>query len=66
MLAALRLSTIEALGCQPEIVDKKADYILVVKENQPSLLDDIKDTCKMLAHISHAPTVEGKSMRAKG
>ncbi len=39
--------TIDAMGCQRKIVekivkDKKADYVLGVKGNQPTLLDDIK------------------------
>jgi predicted transposase YbfD/YdcC len=56
LLEALQLSgavvTIDAVGCQraiaEQIVDKKADYILAVKENQPSLLADIKDSFQML------------------
>jgi len=39
--------TIDAMGCQKEIarkiVDKKAHYILAVKDNQQRLLDDIKE-----------------------
>lgn len=39
------------MGCQREIaakiVEKKADYILAVKENQQLLLDDVKDSFKM-------------------
>ena len=39
--------TIDAMGCQTEIakaiVEKKAHYILAVKENQAHLLDDIKE-----------------------
>jgi predicted transposase YbfD/YdcC len=57
LLAALELAgavvTIDAMGCQraiaEKIVDKKADYILAVKENQQSLLADIKDSFQMLA-----------------
>ena len=45
--------TIDAMGCQKEIAksirSKKAEYILAVKENQPELLDDIRDSFKMLA-----------------
>lgn len=37
--------TIDAMGCQkdiaPKIVDKKADYILSLKENQPNLYEDV-------------------------
>jgi predicted transposase YbfD/YdcC len=57
LLDALELAgtvvTIDAMGCQREIarriVEKKADYVLAVKENQPSLLADIEDSFKMLA-----------------
>lgn len=39
--------TIDAMGCQTaiaeKIVDKDADYVLAVKDNQAHLLDDIKD-----------------------
>jgi predicted transposase YbfD/YdcC len=56
LLAALELSgtvvTIDAIGCQKaiaeKIVDNQADYILAVKENQPSLLADIQDSFQML------------------
>lgn len=66
LLAALELSgtvvTIDAMGCQREIaekiVDKKADYILAVKENQPSLLDDIQDSFKMLAADAIAEEID--------
>ena len=41
-----------ALGCQKtiaqKIVDKQASYILAVKENQLHLLEDIRDSFKML------------------
>jgi len=57
LLRALELSgtvvTIDAMGCQKataeKIAGKKADYILAVKENQPLLLDDIKDSFQVLA-----------------
>jgi predicted transposase YbfD/YdcC len=56
LLDALELAgtvvTIDAMGCQrsiaEKIVAKKADYVLAVKENQPLLLDDVKDSFKML------------------
>jgi predicted transposase YbfD/YdcC len=56
LLSVLELSgtvvTIDAMGCQKtiaqKIVDKQADYILAVKENQPHLLEDIRDSFKML------------------
>lgn len=42
--------TIDAMGCQKEIagkiIEKKAHYILAVKENQSRLLDDIKEAFK--------------------
>lgn len=45
--------TIDAMGCQKsiagQIVEQKGDYVLAVKENQPSLLADIKDSFQMLA-----------------
>jgi predicted transposase YbfD/YdcC len=41
------LVTIDAMGCQvkiaEKIVDKEADYLLAVKENQKFLLDDIQE-----------------------
>jgi len=42
--------TIDAMGCQKQIakaiVDKQAHYLLAVKENQPRLLDDIREAFK--------------------
>lgn len=39
--------TIDAMGCQHKIaetiIDKKADYVLMVKQNQGKLYEDIKD-----------------------
>jgi predicted transposase YbfD/YdcC len=60
LLRVLELSgatvTIDAIGCQKQIarqiVEQKADYILAVKENQPSLLADIKDSFSMLKAAS--------------
>ena len=50
------------MGCQrsiaQRIVDKKADYILAVKENQPLLLDDIKDSFRMLAADTVAEQID--------
>jgi predicted transposase YbfD/YdcC len=41
------LVTIDAMGCQTEIaqaiIDQKADYVLAVKRNQPTLYDGIAD-----------------------
>lgn len=52
--------TIDAMGCQTEIakiiIDKKADYILAVKENQKQLHQEIEDEFKfgkkVEAHLS--------------
>jgi predicted transposase YbfD/YdcC len=42
------LVTIDAMGCQKEIaseiVDRGADYLLTVKDNQPTLAEDVKLT----------------------
>lgn len=39
--------SIDAMGCQQQIaekiIDHQADYVLAVKDNQPHLLDDIKE-----------------------
>lgn len=41
------LVTIDAMGCQKEIAakirEKKADYALTVKDNQPTLMEDIQE-----------------------
>lgn len=66
LLQALELGgtvvTIDAMGCQKaiaeKIVDKKADYILAVKENQPLLLDDIEDSFRMLAADTVAEEID--------
>ena len=66
LLAALELSgtvvTIDAMGCQTaiaeKIVEKKADYILAVKENQPLLLDDIQDSFRMLTADTVAEEID--------
>lgn len=46
------LITIDAMGCQKEIVkmivDKNADYVIAVKENQGNLLKEIKDSFRFL------------------
>jgi predicted transposase YbfD/YdcC len=57
LLRVLELSgttvTIDAMGCQKsiasQIVEQDGDYILAVKENQPTLLADVKDSFQMLA-----------------
>ena len=66
LLDALELSgtvvTIDAMGCQrsiaANIVDKKADYILAVKENQGHLLAEIKDSFQMLAADATAEEID--------
>jgi predicted transposase YbfD/YdcC len=66
LLQALELSgtvvTIDAMGCQKtiarKIVDKKADYILAVKDNQLLLLDDIRDSFRMLAADTLAEQID--------
>jgi len=66
LLQALELSgtvvTIDAMGCQKviaaKIVEKKADYILAVKENQGHLLEEVKDSFRMLEAESVAEEVD--------
>ncbi len=66
LLAALELAgavvTIDAMGCQrqiaSQIVAQQADYVLAVKENQPGLLADIKDSFQMLAADAVAEEVD--------
>ena len=66
LLEALELSgtvvTIDAMGCQKsvaeKIVGKKADYILAVKENQGHLLEEVKDSFRMLASESVAEEID--------
>ncbi|MDO9028362.1 MAG: ISAs1 family transposase [Candidatus Roizmanbacteria bacterium] len=54
--------TIDAMGCQKEIAKKirsrQADYVLMVKENQSELLDDIKDSFKMLEHDDYTESLD--------
>ena len=66
LLDALALSgtvvTIDAMGCQRsiagKIIEKKADYILAVKDNQGGLLDGIKDSFQMLAAAAVAEEID--------
>jgi predicted transposase YbfD/YdcC len=62
--------TIDAMGCQKKIaqtiLDRGADYVLAVKENQPSLLEDIKPYFEAVAaggapaeHMEFIETVDG-------
>lgn len=48
--------TIDAMGTQKEIaakiIDNQADYILAVKDNQPQLLQDIKDEFRFSKQIA--------------
>ena len=50
--------TIDAMGCQraivEKIIDKKADYILAVKDNQPTLAQSVES-------LFEAPWVTGRS-----
>jgi len=66
LLGALALSgtvvTIDAMGCQKaiaeKIVDKEADYILAVKDNQGHLLEEVKDSFRMLAADAVAEEID--------
>lgn len=66
LLQALELTgavvTIDAMGCQRsiagQIADKKADYVLAVKENQGHLLEEIKDSFRMLEANSAAEQID--------
>jgi len=67
LLAVLELSgtvvTIDAIGCQKpiaqHILDKQADYILAVKENQAHLRADLLDSFRMLPCDAVAEQVDG-------
>src|SRR5437762_13819340 len=52
------LVTIDAMGCQKEIakgiIDSNAQYLLAVKDNQPTLLADIVATFEAAAKDSKA------------
>ena len=69
LLAQLDLAgavvTIDAMGCQRHIakaiVDQGADYVLALKENHPTLHEDIKlwlDECDAQGHVRMHQTVE--------
>jgi predicted transposase YbfD/YdcC len=49
--------TIDAMGCQSEIAtkirSKQADYVLAVKENQPTLYEEIKEYFRFLDEGKH-------------
>jgi len=67
LLQVLELSgtvvTIDAIGCQrslaQQIAEKKADYILAVKQNQGHLLEEIKDSFQMLPVEAIAEETDG-------
>lgn len=52
--------TIDAMGCQKEIaaqiVEQEADYLLAVKDNQPTLFEDVKRTFEESGAIRRAET----------
>jgi len=66
LLETLELSgtvvTIDAMGCQKtiaeKIVEKQADYILAVKDNQGHLLEEVKDSFRMLEAASVAEEID--------
>jgi len=54
--------SIDAMGCQKEIAKQiregQADYILSVKENHPTLHEEIKSSFTMLKSVTFEPPVE--------
>lgn len=54
--------TIDAMGCQTDIADKiiekKADYVLAVKGNQPKLLEEIEDEFRFAKDILYSETLD--------
>ena len=66
LLRALELQgaiiTIDGMGCRKgialQILDKQADYILAVKENQLHLLEDIRDSFQMLPSDARATQLD--------
>jgi len=67
LLAVLELSgtvvTIDAMGCQREIasqiVEKKADYVLAVKQNQGLLAEQVRDSFLLLPCDAVAEEIDG-------
>jgi predicted transposase YbfD/YdcC len=59
--------SIDAMGCQKEIAkkirDKKADYILSVKENHPHLYDEIRSSFSLLRSESFEAPIEANHGR---
>ena len=79
MLEILELTgaiiTIDAIGCQKEIAakvrDKKADYVLAVKDNQPHLFEDLSDHFDRVLEDEEispraAPRHQGEESRSAG
>ena len=66
LLAALELAgtvvTIDAMGCQrsiaAKIVEKKADYVLAVKDNQGLLAEQVRDSFLLLASVAVAEEID--------
>jgi predicted transposase YbfD/YdcC len=66
LLAALELSgtvvTIDAMGCQREIarqiIAKKADYVLAVKQNQGLLAEQVRDSFLLLPSAAVAEEID--------
>jgi len=57
------LITIDAMGCQKEIaaeiIDREADYLLAVKDNQPTLAEDVEQTFDEAAdEAAHTTTLD--------
>ena len=54
--------TIDAMGCQKDIaskiVDQGADYVLAVKENQPTLFEQIKDEFVFGKNIENSEDID--------
>lgn len=61
--------TIDAMGCQENIakciIKKDADYILAVKENQKSLLEDIQDEFTFSRELNSNTTIDGDHGRVE-
>lgn len=62
--------TIDAIGTQKEIaaqiVDKQADYLLEVKENQPLLMKRIEDAMEAVRHYGECGYVKEHEEREEG
>ncbi|KVO84764.1 hypothetical protein BGV60_04490 [Burkholderia ubonensis] len=55
LLPKRAIVTIDAMGCQQaigrQIVENGADYVLAVKENQPSLLAEIRASLEAIERL---------------